>query len=342
MKKKLKVLLVFDVPEAPPSEYDFAEEFKLEDRKAEAHIQKALQELGHDVKLLGIFDDVAPILETVKRDRPDIIFNSTDSFNNQLRFEPNIVGLFELLGVPYTGTSSHGLTLCKNKSIAKKIFSYHRIKTPAFHVVELGDRVRPPQKIKYPVLIKPLHEEASYGISQKSLVDNDTDFMERIRFVHESMNRDALYEEYVAGRELYVSVLGETRLQVLAFRELVFEYASEDDPKIATFKAKWDENYRKKYGIKNRFALPLAEGLPEKIAHICKKVFRSLYMCGYGRIDLRLTPENEVVVLEANPNPFIANDEDFSMAAQKAGIEYADLIQKILAMGLKQHKKAHS
>lgn len=339
MKKKLNVLLVFDVPEAPEKDKDYTDEFTLEDRKAEAHIQQALEELGHNVRLLGIFDDIAPLLEEVKANPPDIIFNSTDSFKNQLRFEPNIVAVYELLGIPYTGTSSHGLTLCKNKAIAKKIFSYHRIKTPAFQIVELGTKPKAPKKVQYPVIIKPLHEEASYGISQKSLVDNDADFIERVQFVHDSMKRDALYEEYVAGRELYVGLVGEAKVQALPFRELVFEQASEDDPKIATFKAKWDENYRKKYGIKNRFALPLAEGLPEKIAHVCKKVFRILYMCGYGRIDLRLTPENEVVVLEANPNPFIASDEDFSMAAQKAGIEYPELIQKILTMGLKQHAK---
>ncbi|HBF13315.1 MAG TPA: D-alanine--D-alanine ligase, partial [Deltaproteobacteria bacterium] len=302
--------------------------------KTESHIIETIKELGHHVFTVGIFDKLSPLFEAVSKQKPDIIFNLVEWFDGKTWYDRNIVGLYELLKIRYTGASPPSLMLCKNKALAKQILSYHRIKTPAFKVIPKASRISLPKKLKYPILIKPLKEEASYGISQKSLVTDHTAYKERVGFIHQSLNQDALAEEYVEGREIYVSVLGNQRLQVFPYREMIFGEVPSEEPKFATFKAKWDENYRKRWGIKNYFVKSLASGVAEKIETVCKNAYRHLSMCGYGRLDLRLTPQNEVVIIEANPNPFIAKDEDFALSAQKAGLSYPELVQKILNLGL--------
>ena len=339
MSRSLKVLVLFDTAGTPPDDQDFSDEMKTEDWNAEAHVIRTLKSLGHEVRCLGIYDDIRLLCREVESHRPDIVFNMTEHFHGETIYDRNIVGLLELYGIPYTGTPPAGLMLCKNKGISKKILSYHRIKIPGFTVIHRGERIGMPKRLQYPIIIKPLREEASYGISLKSLVDNDQDFEERVRFVHESMDQDVIAEEYIEGREFYVSLLGNFRLQVFPLRELVFCKVPEDEPKIATFKVKWDENYRKKWGIQNRFANNLSQEMVEKIEAVAKKVYRLLYVRGYGRIDIRLTEKNEVVVLEANPNPFIAKDEDYSLSAEKAGIAYPQLLQKIINLGLAQHER---
>lgn len=332
MAKKLKILLLFD--EASDTSHDYPVLLKTPEFKAEGDVYDALQALGHEVRLLGICDDARVLIDELKAHRPDIVFNQVEQFNGDSAQEKNVIGLLEMFDIPFTGTGSSGLTICKNKALAKKILTHHRIKTPAFHVYPKGRVVVPQKKMRYPLIVKPLREEASVGIAMSSFVEDDKSFIERVRFVHDSLNQDVITEEYVGGRELYVSVLGNSRVKVFPPRELVFEQVPEDEPKIATYKAKWDEKYRKRWGIKNKFAIGLSDSVQAKIDRLCRKVYAYLYLQGYARIDLRFTPENEIVFLEANPNPFIAKDEDYSKSAAKAGIDYERLIQRILQYGL--------
>jgi D-alanine-D-alanine ligase len=238
-------------------------------------------------------------------------------------------------GVPFTGCGSTGLTLCKHKGISKKILSYHRIRTPEFTVIPRGKRPVRPKRLRFPILVKPLKEEASLGISQASFVETDEQFKERIQFIHEKTDNDAIAEEYIAGRELYVSVLGNHRLDVYPIRELVFREVPPDEPKIATFKAKWDEEYRKKWGLQNQFADALNPAVARDIAQTCKRIYHLLTIDGYARVDLRVTPANEIYFIEANPNPILAADEDFAQSALKAGLAYPQLIERIIRTGLK-------
>jgi D-alanine-D-alanine ligase len=239
-----------------------------------------------------------------------------------------------MMEIPYTGSSPTGLTLCKNKAMAKEILGYHRIRVPESAVFPRGCVVRRPKRLTFPLFIKPLKEEASYGISQDSFVETDQALEERVRFVHEKMNQDALAEEYIEGRELYVSILGNGRLRAFPIREVIFSEIPEGKPRFATFKAKWDDAYRKRWGIQNIFAAPLPEGVAQRIAKICKKVYRVLQIRGYGRIDLRLTLAGEVVVLEANPNPNLDRDDEFAQSAMKSGLTYEGLVQRILHLAL--------
>jgi len=237
-------------------------------------------------------------------------------------------------GVPFTGCGATGLTLCKHKGISKKILGHHGIPTPTFVVIPRGQRIGGPRQLKFPILVKPVKEEASYGISRASFVQNEEQFRERIAFVHEKHNTDAIAEEYIDGRELYVSLMGNTRLTVFPIRELVFREVPPNEPKIATYKAKWNEEYRKRWGLDGRFAEDLEPTLVAEIEQTCKDIYRLLTIDGYARIDLRLTPDNKIYFIEANPNPHLAADEDFAQSAEKAGLKYPQLIQAIIRLGM--------
>lgn len=334
MKRKLDVLLMVDMPSPAPEGTTVESIMTAPDWDTEIDVLRTLRQLGHDVRVVGLFDDIRPLLAEVERGRPDIVFNLVEHFNNDRSLERDIVGLIELLGLPYTGNGPTSLMLSKNKGLMKQLLTFHRVRTPKFDVLRRNRRVRKPAALRYPFVVKPSREDSSYGISQASFVQTDAAFTERVRFVHETMNQDALVEEYVEGRELYVGVIGNERFQVLAPREMVFRDVPEDEPKIATFKAKWDWDYREKWGIQNRFANPLAEGVIERIEKVVKRVCRVLQITGYARIDIRLTPDNEIMVLEANPNPGIADNEDLPLSAEKNGLTYPDFIQKVVTLGL--------
>ena len=332
MKKRLKVLVLFDVPNPPPEQPDYTQELTTPDWKAEADVINAIKTLGHDLRFLGVHDDPGAIINEIKDHRPDVVFNLTEEFNRSSALDRNVPALLEMVDVRCTGNGPTGLTLCKNKGMAKEILAFHHIKSPDFAVFHPGGTIKRPKRLNFPLFIKPLNDEASYGISQDSFVENDGAFEERVRYIHDRMKQEALAEEYIEGRELYVSILGNRRLQVLPIREVIFTKMPEDRPRFATFKAKWDETYRERWGIENVFAENLPNGMTDRIGRICKRVYRALHLRGYGRIDLRLTPDNRIFILEANPNPNLASDDEFAQSAMKAGYSYDALVQQILRL----------
>jgi D-alanine-D-alanine ligase len=334
VRKRYKVLVLFDTAGTPPADQDFSKELKTDDWATEANIIEALGKLGHEVRTIGVWDEPGMIIDEIKANTPDVVFNLTEHFNEVSAYDRNVAGLLEMMGVPYTGSSPTGLTLCKNKGMAKELLAYHKIRVPNFAIFSPAATIKRPSRLQFPLFIKPAAEEASYGISLDSFVENDEAFEERIRFIHERMNQAALAEEYIDGREIYVSLLGNDRLRVFPFREVIFTEFPEDQPKFSTFKAKWDDAYRKRWGIQNVFAEPFANGTGQRIVKICKAVYRALRIQGYGRIDLRVTPEGEVVILEANPNPNLERDDEFAQSAMKAGFTYERLIQRILRLAL--------
>lgn len=337
-KKKLKVLALFDAIAPTTLDQDLSEEFLTEDWKTETNVLGALRELGHTTEYLAIFDNLDLLRQKLESFQPDVIFNLADQFKNNRAFDQNIVSFLEMYGVPFTGCGSTGLTLCKHKGISKKILSYHRIHTPAFVIIARGKRIARPPKLHFPILVKPLKEEASLGISQASFVSNDEQFKERVQFIHDKYANDVIAEEYIHGRELYVSLMGDLRLQEFPIRELVFKEVPPDEPKIATFKAKWDDEYRERWGLKNQFAEDLDSAVARNIQQTCKRIYRLLTLDGYARMDLRLTANNEVYFIEANPNPILAADEDFALSAAKAGVPYPQLIDRIARHGLRAER----
>lgn len=340
MKKNLKVLVLFDGVRPTKIDEDLSKEMKTEDWKTEANVMAALGELGHTAEHLAIFNDLDLVRQKMESFAPDVLFNLVEQFKNNPGFDQNIVSLFEMQGVPFTGCGATGLTLCKHKGISKKILSYHGIHVPNFVVIPREQRIGRPRQLRFPILVKPVKDEASYGISQASFVQNEEQFRERIAFIHEKHNSDAIAEEYIEGRELYVSLMGNTRLSVFPIRELIFREVPPTEPKIATYKAKWDEEYRKRWGLKGQFAEGLDAALVAEIEQTCKDIYRLLTIDGYARIDLRLSADNNLYFIEANPNPHLAADEDFAQSAEKAGLTYPQLIDAIIRLGMRTARGA--
>jgi D-alanine-D-alanine ligase len=335
LKKKLKILALFDAMAPTTLDQNLSENLKTEDRKTEAGVLAALAELGCTVEYLAIYDDFDLLRQKLAGFAPDLIFNLADQFKNNRAFDQNIVSFLEMHGVPFTGCGSTGLTLCKHKGISKKILGYHRIHVPHFIVIPRGKRVARPKQLKFPILVKPLKEEASLGISQASFVETDEQLKDRAQFIHDNYDNDVIAEEYIEGRELYASLLGNHRLQMFPLREMLFKQVPPDEPKIATYKAKWDEAYRKRWGLENQFAEQLDPAVARLIEQTCKRIYHLLTIDGYARLDLRLTPDNRVYFIEANPNPILAADEDFAQSALKTNIQYPQLIDRIIRLGLK-------
>ncbi len=338
MNKKLKVLELFHTPYPTARGYDFKDEFADENNMyTERDVFEALLANGYEVRRLGLFNDITPFLEEVREFKPDVIFNLVEVFNDKTYLEKNIAALLELLDIPYTGASADALLICNNKALSKKILRFHRLKVARFHTFYRGQKVWRPQTVKLPAVIKPLCEEASRGISQASVVDNEQAFAERIAFIHENMNMDAIAEEYIEGRELYVTVMGNKQLKVLPPRELKFGELPDDEPRIATYKAKWDDNYRERWGIKSVAAGKLADGVAQDLVEACKRAYRALNMNSYVRFDIRVTVDHKIYFIEPNANPCIAKIDEMAQAALKEGIDYNHLIRRIVKMAISNH-----
>ncbi|MFQ5878295.1 MAG: hypothetical protein ACE5JH_11540 [Acidobacteriota bacterium] len=331
-QRRLNILVVFDLGIPPPADHDYERYLKDDSFETEHCVIRSLRGMGHQVRPFGVYDDIHGLIREIRERPPDLAFNLCEAFNKDRDQEPNIVGLFELMNVRYTGAGPTALRICKDKGLTKKILSYHRILIPRFVISRKARPIKRLRRFSYPAFIKPLGLEASEGIAQMSFADDERGCLDRVRFIHESLKVDAIVEEYIDGREIYVGILGNHHLQVLPPRELFFGQVPEGEPKFATFRAKWDENYRRRWGIKSGPAEEIPERTLRKMAEICKKVYRLFEIKGYARIDLRLNSRGEVVFLEANPNPSLSLYEDFALAAKRASVEYDDLIRRIVVL----------
>jgi D-alanine-D-alanine ligase len=303
--------------------------------KTEYDVVTTLGNLGHEVKPLGVKSDLGVIRAAIEEWRPHIAFNLLEEFDGLAVYDQNVVSYLELLRVPYTGCNPRGLMLARDKVLAKKLFSFHRVPFPDFIVAPQGRKVKRPGWLSFPLIVKSVTEEASLGISQASIVEDDGKLKERVTFIHESVGTGALIEQYIEGRELYVGVIGNGQLLALPVWELKLDKLPEDARRIATERVKWSRKYQDKYGIISENAKNLAEGKAEEIQHLAKRVYRALDLSGYARIDLRMDAQGGLYVLEANPNPQIARNEDFADSAESAGYAYEDLLQELLNAGLR-------
>ncbi len=241
--KKLRLLALMDETLVPPDDVRGIDVSDVE-WKTEFDVVSTLRELGHEVQCLGVRSDLAAIRTAITELQPHVVFNLLEDFHDVPIYDQNVVSYLELLGVPYTGCNPRGLMLARDKGISKKLLSYHRIPVPEFAVFRMGTAVRRPRRLAFPLIVKSLTKEGSAGISQTSLVTDDEKLAERVAFIHERLRTDAIVERFIDGRELYVGILGNARLQVFPVWELLFTKAPEELPRIATEKVKWDAAYR--------------------------------------------------------------------------------------------------
>lgn len=332
---KLRVLALVREGLVPPDTMEGYSDKEISDWKMEFDVVSTLKDMGHDVHTLGIYDDLAPVRESIHEWSPHIVFMMLEEFHGVGIYDQAVVSYLELMRQHYTGCNPRGLLLTHDKALGKKILRFHRIATPRFAVFPVGRKVRRPKYLRFPILVKSVLEDASLGIAQASIVASDSSLAERVAFVHERLHSDALAEEYIEGRELYVGIIGNRRLQTFPVWELLFSRMPDDVRRIATARVKWNPKYQLKYGIETGAARNLTDAQRQRIAKLCKRVYRVLDMSGYGRVDLRLREDGQIFVLEANANPNLEFGEDFAESAEAAGVSYETLLGRIINLGLR-------
>jgi D-alanine-D-alanine ligase len=302
--------------------------------KMEYDVIETLREQDHEVRVLGVHDDLAGIRPTAGFFQPHIVFNLLEAFAGVTTFDQNVVSYLELLRLRYTGCNPRGLILARDKALSKKLLAYHRIPVPDFTVVRYGRKAVLPKKMHFPLIVKSVFFEASTGISQASVVENADQLARRVQFIHESLGTAAIVEQFIDGRELYVGVLGNERLEVLPVWEMSFAKMPDNRWRIATERVKWSTRYQKENGIMTN-AARLEAAANAHIQRIAKRAYRALDLNGYARIDLRLDEQGRAYVLEANPNPNLAYGEDFAESAEVHGLSYEKLLERIITLGLR-------
>src|SRR5580765_1155120 len=317
----MRIVVTFDTPydgwDHPDHERQMATEvaaWKQHEPEMEYQVADALRRRGHEVTLVGVRNDLQYLVQCLGEIRPDLVFNGVEAFHGNAGLEYMIPGILEAEGWRYTGSPPLALLVSRNKAMSKKVLAYHGIRVPGFVTYRPGEVAGEPSSVRFPLIVKPLLSDASTGIAQ----------------------------EFVDGRELYVSLIGNgDDLDILPITEMVFDKRrTRPEERIATQSAKWDEDYRARKGIRNVFARPLAGAARERIAEICRTAFRALWLRDYARLDVRLAPDGEVWVLEANANPFISYGHDMANAAEKAGMDYYRFIQRLVDVAAARYEHA--
>lgn len=334
--KKLRILVVVHQSLVPPESTAGLSDQEIDEFRTEFDVIQTLRAAGHEVRVLGVLDSLSELRIAISDEKPDLVFNLLEEFNGIVTYDQHVVAFLELLQQRYTGCNPRGLLLSRDKPLSKKLLTYHRIATPRFAVVRKGLAFKPPKSLEFPLIVKSATEDASLGISQASVVSSAEQLRERVAFIHEQIHTDALVEEFIEGRELYVGVLGNDRLTCLPAWEMSFGSSPGGGlgNGIATRKVKWDRRYQQKHGITRQAAEGLSPEVEAALDRVARRVYRTLGLSGYARMDFRVRADGTVFVLEANANPCLAASEDFSRSAQKAGLSYEALLQRILTFGL--------
>ena len=338
--KRLRVLVLVHPDLIPPESSKGYTEQEKNVWKTEYDVVSTLRAAGHEVRPLGVHDELKPIRDDIEAWKPDVVFTLLEQFHGEAVYDQNVVSYLELLRVPYTGCNPRGLMLARGKDLSKTLVQYHRVPVPDFAVFPMHRKVKRPARLALPLIVKSVNEDASYGISQASVVDSDDKLVERVKFIHERIGTAAIAEQYIEGREIYVGILGNDRLVVLPVWELQFKNMPQGDWLIATEKVKHDTGYQERRGILHGPAKDLTPELAVHIQRLAKRIYRTLELDGYARVDFRLAADGTPYFLEANPNPEIAESEEFATAARHVGIGYPDLLQRIVALAMRRRGAA--
>ncbi|MDH5344602.1 MAG: D-alanine--D-alanine ligase [Gammaproteobacteria bacterium] len=332
--KRYRILLLVHEQLVPPETIEGLSEAEIDKFRTEYNVYASLYNLGHHVQVIGVGDRLAVLREAIRETKPHVVFNLLEEFSGIPTYDFHVVSFLELLRQRYTGCNPRGLMLSRDKVLAKQILAWHRIATPAFHLFPFGKRFIEPKRLKFPLFVKSATEDASIGIAQASIVDDMDSLRRRVEFIHDKVQSDAMAEEYIEGREIYVGVLGNQRLTTLPPWEIDFGTLTGVQSGIATRKVKWDRKYQKKHGIKTGPVTDLGDAGTEQLVRLSKRIYRALHLSGYARLDFRMRPDGSVYLLEANANPDLTHGEDFAESAEVMGIDYEALITRIVNLGL--------
>lgn len=335
----MRIAVVFDTPHEGWTPERHAEQMKLETSRGhkaepemEYQVARALERRSHEILLVGIADDVRQMSSLLGDWKPDLVFNATEAFSENAHLDYLVPALLEAEGYRYTGAPPLALLVTRNKAMSKKILAFHGINVPSFKSYRVGEEVPRDVSLRFPVIVKPLASDASEGIAQASIVRDASSLAERVAFVHEKLIQPAIAEEYIEGREIYATMIGNgDAVEMLPPVEMVFDAAgSRPEDRIATQSAKWDMKYRARRGIRNVFARRMSKVAKEQLAATCRTAYRALWLRDYARLDVRLADDDAIWFIEANANPFLSYGHDSAESAHKAGMRYDAFIQRIV------------
>jgi len=335
--RRQRILVLMHPDCVPPDSTDGYTARQINEWKTEFDVVSTLRAAGHDVRPLGVQEEIKPVRDEIENFKPHVVFTLLEEFHYASAYDQHIASYLELMKIPYTGCNPRGLILARGKDLSKTLVHHRRIAVPAFAVFPMRRKVNRPSRLALPLIVKSLSEDGSFGISQASIVDTDEKLAERVAFVHDRLGTAAIAEQYIEGRELYVGVLGNNRLRVLPVWELKFGSMG-GARHIATEKAKHDTSYQERVGIEDGPAGNLAPELSARIQRIAKRIYRTLGLDGYARIDFRLAADGTLYFIEANPNPEIAKNQEFATAAKHIGLDYPELLHRILALAISRAK----
>jgi len=333
---KTKIAVLYDtweesepepVPEKPARKPGARKKKKKEKHDRE-EVFEALEKLGYE-PFYQVLDGRPQSLTALARVEADLVFNLTESHAGDDTMDMNIAAYLDLLERPYTGAGPHALYLAQDKALAKKIFAFHGIKTPYFATSYRG-KLDHSHDISFPLIVKPTSEDGSIGIDASSVVESVKELMEKIHYIHEEFDAPALIEEYIEGREIYASILGNENAEVLPLVELDLSKLPEGTPKIAGTDVKWEKETEAYKVTKAAPVEDLVEATVKRLSDTALAAYQALKLRDYGRIDMRLSKKGEVFVIEANPNPWLSTGAEFVMAARKSSRSYSQLIGEIV------------
>jgi len=332
--RKHRVLLMVHEALVPPDDVSGLSETEIDRFRTEYNVMSTLHNLGHDVRVIGIGDQLTELGNSIRDWKPHIVFNLLDEFSGIDSYDHYVVAYLELRRQLYTGCNPRGMMLSRDKVLTKQVLTSHRIAVPRFQLFPYGRRFREPKRLKFPLFVKSATEDASLGIAQASVVEDMQSLRDRVEFIHSHVQSDALVEEYIDGRELYIGVIGNQRLTTFPVWEIDFGNLTRVQARISTRAVKWNRKYQERHGISTSKARNLSEEQLGQLVRLAKRVYRALHMTGYARLDLRMREDGKVFLLEANANPDLTYGEDFAESAAAAGLSYEDLIKRIVSLGL--------
>ena len=348
--KKIKIVIIYN--EAAPELYQktseeetstgsFVPYFEVEEltpMEEFEYMAKSLNRVGFDTYTLNIFDDIQLMLNDFKKNRPDIIFNFVELYKDEPQFEMNIVGIYELLGIPYTGATAMALVNCQSKIFVKRMLTSKGINTPRFFIIT-EPKKRYNHTLNYPLMVKPALEDASVGIENESIVNNYKQLKERINYILKCFYQPALVEEFIDGRELNVAVLGDKKPRALPISEIDFSKMPENLYNIVSYQAKWDPNHESYHKTIPKCPARLSKKIETEVKNTAFAAFKIMGCRDYARVDMRLSKDNKLFVLEINPNPDLTDSAGFMRSANAAGLSYAQSLKKIALLAWERRVK---
>lgn len=338
----MKIAVVFDTPNRGWEHEDFLKEVEAQVEEAEYEVAEALLANGHEVRLVGVYDDLHDMTARLREFGPDLVFNCTETFQGNDDLDYVFPALLEAEGYAYTGASPLPMLLSRDKALSKQVLAQHGVWVPDFVAYPPGRAVEEELGVGFPIIVKPARQDSSEGIAATSVVRDLASLGERVAFIHDRFQQPAIAEQFIEGRELYVGILGNgEELEILPHTELVFDKGlNKPEERIATKHAKWNLAYRERRKIRNVFARPLSRVARERLDRVARVSFNALHLRDYARLDVRLTPDDGVWVMEANCNPYISFGHDMANAAEKYGMSYEAFVERLAQVALTRHRAA--